>query len=263
MVMHNLNQKTRVCVKYCPSSASDGLSCKKADGSKCTFGSGITFYPTEAVTDNYGMFCLPKDEGQRKILQEQMLSQTKDAYYNSVKTAFRAVVVAFVISIIYMILVQCCPTVMNKAAVIIGTIALIGLLVTIFASPNTLASSTQFIVLGLVVIFLVILACTLVKNWSALTLNGIFLKHSAKFIGSRIYLMFLPFLFIAFGFVFYFCQVYQYRSFWSYGPLKFDPSINLYQNLDSPTSNYIISAFQILQIIWGTAFLKEACKNLP
>lgn len=142
MVIHNLNQKTRVCVKYCPSSAADGLSCKKADGSKCSFGSGITFYPTDAVTDNYGMFCLPKDEGQRKILQEQMLSESKDAYYNSVKTAFRSVVVAFVISILYMILVQCCPTIMNKVAVIIGTIALIGLVVTIFASPNNLPSST-------------------------------------------------------------------------------------------------------------------------
>lgn len=77
------------------------------------------------------MFCLPKDEGNRKIIMEKMKSYKRDLYYNSVNTAGKSLIAMAVASLIYMFFVQCCPRIMNRVAVVLGTLALIGFAVTV------------------------------------------------------------------------------------------------------------------------------------
>lgn len=76
------------------------------------------------------------------------------------------------------------------------------------------------------------------------------------------YVFILPIVFLAMGVAFYFFQILQYRSFWSFGELRFDPAVDLYHHIKNPTSNLILSFFQIIQLIWGTMFLKEAFNYL-
>ncbi len=64
------------------------------------------------------------------------------------------------------------------------------------------------------------------------------------------------------GVAFYYFQALQYRSFWSFGQLRFDPEVDLYHKVINPTNHIILTIFQVIQIIWGTMFLKEAFNYL-
>lgn len=44
IVPYYLIQGQRVCVRYCPTSADNGLKCKQAAGLGCSFGSGVEYY---------------------------------------------------------------------------------------------------------------------------------------------------------------------------------------------------------------------------
>lgn len=95
-----------------------------------------------------------------------------------------------------------------------------------------------------------------------LGLNGVFLDFASKFVGHRVYPFLLPIVFLLLGVAFYYFQILQYRSFWSFGELKFDPELDLYHKIANPTNNVLLSIFQIIQLIWGTMFLKEAFNYL-
>jgi tryptophan-rich sensory protein len=79
---------------------------------------------------------MPTDPGQRKTLESQLQNYKRELYYSSVKTIERSLVVAAIVSFLYMFLVQCCPRIMNKAVVVIGTLALIILAITIIVYPS-------------------------------------------------------------------------------------------------------------------------------
>lgn len=208
------------------------------------------------------MFCLPKDEGNRKVLMDQMNSYTRDLYYNSVNTTGKCLVFVAIASLIYMFLVQCCPRVMNRVAVIIGALALIAFTLTVILYPSNISAVFRWVVFVIAILFLLILICTFVKYWQVWGLNGIFLDFGTKFAFARLYIFILPIVFLGLGVAFYFFQILQYRSFWSFGELKFDPAIDLYHGIKNPTNNLILTFFQIIQIIWGTMFLKEAFNYL-
>ncbi len=177
---------------------------------------------------------------------DQMRSYDRDLYYNSLHTIWYCLAIAAGISILYMFFVQCCPRVMNRAAV------------TILVYPSAINPMARWIAFAVALLFALICICTFAKYFQTWGLNGVFLDFATRFIGSRIYPFILPIIFLAMGFAFYVFEVLQYRSFWSFGQLKFDPSVDLYHRIQNPTRNLILSIFQIIQIIWGTMFLKEA-----
>lgn len=249
-------------MRSCPTSAAKPLSCKKTSKINCEFGSAVQYYDTEAVQNDYGFFCLPKDQGQRKVLMDQMQSYSRDLYYNSLFTIYKCLVIVGVISVLYMLFVQCCPRIMNRVAVVIGALALIGFTVTVLLYPSHINSMTRWIVFGLALILVLILVCTIAKYFTTWALNGVFLDYASKFLCARLYAFVLPIVFLALGAAFYFLQLLQYKAFWSFGELRFDPSIDLYHHIKNPTKNIILSIFQIIQIIWGTMFLKEAFNYL-
>ena len=137
------------------------------------------------------MFCLPKDEGNRKTLNQQMSSYQKDLYYNSVNTIAKCLVFVAIASILYMFFVQCCPRVMNRVAVVIGGIALIAFAITVILYPSNISAVFRWVVFIIAVLFVLIMVCTFVKYWAVWGLNGIFLDFGTKFACQRIYVFVL------------------------------------------------------------------------
>ena len=152
-----------------------------------------------------------------------MNGYSRSLYYNSVRTIFRALIITAIASFIFMLLVQCLPRTMFWISVIFGTLGLIGLAITIYLYPSEINSLTRFIVFGLTILILIIVLVSVFGNLNHLNYNIIFLENSTKFVGARLYTLLLPFIFILLTSAFFFCQILQYRSFWSYGTLKFDP----------------------------------------
>lgn len=161
-----------------------------------------------------------------------------------------------------MLLVQCLPKIMNRLGVIVGVLAVIGLALTVLLYKSSINATTRYVVFGVIILFFLIMICVFAKHFSSWGLYGIFLDFASKFICARIYPLIMPVVFLGLGVAFYFFQLYQYRSYWSFGPLRFDPSVDLYHHIKEPAKNIILSAFQIIQIIWGTLFLKEAFNYL-
>lgn len=201
---------------------------------------------------------MPKDESQKKILRDQMRSYTRDLYYNSVDTMWKSLAIVGILSFIYMFFVQCCPRIMNRVTVVIGAIALVAFTITVVVYPSQINPMLRWVVFAVALVFVLILVCTLVKYFQTWGLNGVFLDFATKFVGQRIYPFLLPIVFLLLGVAFYYFQILQYRSFWSFGELKFDPELDLYHKIANPTNNILLSIFQIIQLIWGTMFLKEA-----
>ena len=191
-----------------------------------------------------------------------MNSYNKDLYYNSVNTVGKCLVFVAIASILYMFFVQCCPRIMNRVSVVVGALALIAFTATIILYPSNISPMFRWVVFAISILFVLILVCTFAKYFPVWGLNGIFLDFATKFIRERLYLFVLPIVFLGLGVAFYFFQLLQYRSFWSFGELRFDPSVDLYHHIKNPTKNLILTFFQIIQIIWGTMFLKEAFNYL-
>jgi hypothetical protein len=165
------------------------------------------------------MFCLPKDEGNRKALKDQMKSYSRDLYYNSVNIIEKCLVITAIASVIYMILVQCLPRIMNRVSVVVGVLAMIALSATIILYPSNISPLVRWIVFIVATVFLLIMVCTFVGYFRFWGLNGVFLEFGTTFVGERLYLLVLPIIFLALGAGFYFCEILMYRSFWSFGEL--------------------------------------------
>jgi hypothetical protein len=150
-----------------------------------------------------------------------MKSYSRSLYYNSVKTIGKALVITAIASIIFMLLVQIIPKVMLWVSILLGTLGLLGLALTIILYPSHIGSLTRMIVFILASLIFIILLITIIGNYSHLKYNLVFLQHSTKFVCARLYTFVLPIVFIILGAAFYFFQILQYRSFWSFGNLKF------------------------------------------
>lgn len=148
---------------------------------------------------------------------DHMRSYSRELYYNSLHTIWYCLAIAGVMSILYMLFVQCCPRVMNRVAVVFGALALIAFTITILVYPSAINSGTRWIVFAIALLFVMISICTFAKYFQTWGYHGVFLDFSTKFLGDRIYPFLLPIVFLAMGFAFYVFEVLQYRSFWSFG----------------------------------------------
>jgi hypothetical protein len=158
-----------------------------------------------------------------------MASESKDVYYNSVQVVKKAMLGVIVISFLYMLLVQCFPRVMNRVAVVGGLICLVGLAVCIMIRSTEGSSDTiKLIAFGITVVILLIVVCTFAGNWRSWGLNGVYLDYSTKFLCNRLHtLVYIP-IFIFFVAAFAILQAFEYRSFWSFGKMTFDPETSLF-----------------------------------
>lgn len=117
--------------------------------------------------------------------------------YKSLDTIILCFFVALGFSILYMVLVQFFPKGMNYAAVILGWLAILASAICLF-TYNTSENIFRTIVGLLLILILIIIAVTFIKNQASLKIHGIFLNYSTKFIKDRpITLAYIP-LFLLF-----------------------------------------------------------------
>lgn len=199
---------------------------------------------------------MPTNLRDKQILDVQIRSYQRDLYYNSYFVTRKAMVAVLIISFLFMLFVQFCPKVMNRVAVVGGIICMIGLAVCILVYKTNVGPIFKWVVFGVIVFLVILCLITFLGNWRSWGLNGVFLDYSTKFVRARLHtFMYIP-LFLAFMAAFVIFQAYQYRSFWSFGKLSFNPETSIYHKFENPIFSYILSALQFVQIVWGLSFLK-------
>lgn len=158
------------------------------------------------------------------------------------------------LSIIFFVLVQCIPKIMNKAVIILAFLVVLALSICAFTYYH---DNTGRIIIGVLVLltFIIIILSTC-KNRRSLEMNGVFLDNATKMLRSDKWgtFFYIP-LFIALLTCFILLIVYEFRSFWAGGSLAFDANKSLFWEFNSP-GPIILSSFMIVQIIWGLSFLK-------
>jgi hypothetical protein len=105
-----------------------------------------------------------------------MNSYSRDLYYNSVNTIGRSLLIVAIASVIYMFLVQIIPKIMFWFSVVFGTLALVGLVITILIYPSNINPMARFVILGLTALLLIVVVCSIGCNISHLKYNIIFLQ---------------------------------------------------------------------------------------
>lgn len=148
---------------------------------------------------------------------DQLQSYDRDLYYHSVRTISKCLIIAAIVSFIFMLLVHFFPRIMNRAAVIVGIIALVVFAITIMAYPSQIGMLNRWIVFAIALLFVFILICTFAKHYTTWGLNGVFLELGTRVISNSLHTFVLPIIFLAMGVAFYFFEALQYRSFWSFG----------------------------------------------
>lgn len=135
---------------------------------------------------------------------DQLQSYDRDLYYHSVRTMYKCLAIAGIVSLLYMLFVHCCPKIMNRVAVVVGIIALVAFAITIMAYPSQINMLTRWIVFAIAMMFILILICTFAKHYLTWGLNGVFLELGTRVVGNSLHTFILPIIFLAMGVAFYF-----------------------------------------------------------
>jgi len=79
------------------------------------------------------MFCMPTDEALKQQLYENSQLEGRDLFYKSIDTVIICFFTALGFSLLYLLLVQFLPRIMNYAAVILGWLVILAFTICIFA----------------------------------------------------------------------------------------------------------------------------------
>lgn len=168
--------------------------------------------------------------------------------------------IAFGASVIYMLFVQFLPQCMNRTAVVLGLLVMLGLVICIALYDTTYVKS-KWVAFGIFLAIIIITAITVWWNMNSWKVNGIFLKEASNMVCDRIYVLaYIP-LFLILAFLFSLLLLFEFRSFWMHGNLSFQPEKYLYHELHG-SGTIILTILWFLQAVWGFTFLKEACNYL-
>jgi hypothetical protein len=143
---------------------------------------------------------------------------------------------------------------MNKAVIILGSLVILALAICMFA--YYWSDTGKWVLASLLLVLFFIIALSSCKNRRALDMNGVFLDAAAKMLRSSKWTSFLYIpLFMAFLTGFIFLIIYEFRSFWAGGNIKFDANESIFYQFNSP-GPIVLSVFLVIQAIWGFSFLK-------
>jgi hypothetical protein len=124
-------------------------------------------------------------------------------FLNTLDIIALSILFAFGLSLIFMIMVQCCPKVMNKAVIILGCVVILALSICLFF--YYWSDTGKWIIASLLLVLFFIIALSSCKNRRALNMNGVFMDAAATMLGkSKCCTFFYIPLFLAFlvGFIF-------------------------------------------------------------
>ena len=167
-------------------------------------------------SDRNGHFCLPKKEELRSQLYHNAQLNNRDTLMNSFEAIVICMISALGISIVYMILVQFWPEIMNKVALIIGIVLMTSIFLCICFYPTDYTKS-KIAIIFFYLLLLVTTVGTLWKNRNNIEIHGIFLQYSTRMLTSRLYVfLYIP-LFMVILTLFILIVIFEFKAFWTSG----------------------------------------------
>lgn len=161
------------------------------------------------------------------------------------------------LSLVYFVLVQLIPLIMNFVVVALGMAMLLIIVICVFTYDTDLVKFKIFIAIFMLVLF-VFFALTIYKHFASLYLHSIYLKWSTVMCANRKMSIFYIPIFICIVVGFTAIMIWEFTGFWTAGSINYDPNYQIYHELSGayPT---VMSFFMVIQLIWGLSFIKEAC----
>ncbi len=134
---------------------------------------------------------------------------------------------AFGLSVIYFVLVQFLPKLMNEIVVIVGGVLLFAAIIVVL-TYNTKFVAVKFLIgIALIVLF-IITVLSILKHRSSLTLHSIYLNESTQMTKSRWLSLLYILIFLALVVLMVGLLIFQFVAFWCAGNLHFDAANQIY-----------------------------------
>lgn len=161
------------------------LDCRATKSRGCNFNSMEGFevqqYQTEPFADRNGHFCIPKDYQAREAILAKSKLAERNIFFNSQDSLITCSLLSALLALIYFIVVQFFPKIVNRFILYIGIGILFILVICTWAYPTTHIKSK--VIVGLILLFLLaIVALTVFFFKQAVKANGVFLHQATKFI---------------------------------------------------------------------------------
>ena len=205
-----------------------------------------------------GKFCLPTNRRARETLVNNSQLFNRRGFLNSWDSIRFCAVLAVVAGLVYLILVQLCPQVMNWIAIVGGGLASIalGVVLIFYKSIYYNGMDTGRIILAvffiLVGLYILISACIKTRQ---IRLNGVFLDHASRMVTNNWgVIFFIPF-FILLIFALITLTGFELFSFWSLKAPTFNP-VDLFWQAQGGILSVFLSLLLAFTFYWGLSFLK-------
>jgi hypothetical protein len=170
--------------------------------------------------------------------------------------------IAFVLSIIWLVLVQFLPKYIYWVALLLAVFMLtVAMFVFFIGSGNTLVEGRGWaIVLGIVC--LALLVVVLLYSWvhrKQIYITGCFLEISSSFLRQHLTILIWVPIFVALTFLFGFILSFEYLAFSSVPTPTFNPT-DVYYLL---YNNWFGVLVLVIQGLWGLSFFRDLCTPSP
>lgn len=220
----------------------------------------ISYYPNYPSSTRLGAFCLPSNTQLKDQLLYNAGIQTRFNNLHAINYLLMGVWIAFVLSLIWLVLVQFIPKYIYWLALVIALFMLIvAMFVFFIGSGNTLSQSQGWdIVLGILCLALAaVLVFYSIKNRKQIYVTGCFLEIAGEYLKKHLSTLIWVLIFIGITFLFGFILTFEYLAFVSTGTPTFN-SANVYYTL---YNNWFSVLVLVVQALWGLSFFRDACKN--
>lgn len=218
-------------------------------------------YATELEVTRMGKFCFPTNARAREELVGGTQLFSRRGFLNSWDSIRFCAVLGVAAGLIYLVLAQLCPTLMNWIGIVGGGLAslALGVMVLFYRSVYFDGMKVGRVLLGVFLILtgLYLLVSAFLKQ-RQIRLNGVFLDHASRMLTiSWGVVFFIPF-FLLLVFALITLTTFELFSFWSLKAPSFNP-VDLFWQAQGGLLSVFLSLLLAFQFYWGLSFLKEAC----
>jgi hypothetical protein len=165
--------------------------------------------------------------------------------------------IALGLAVVYTLLVQFFPRMMNKLSVVLGLVFMCVMLLLVVVYPR--GNVAVRVVVAVVLLLLVgIVGLGAFRSKACLDMHGVFLYHATQLVKQNIkIIVFVPIFLVVFS-LFIVVILWELKSLWSSAPLIFSEEKVYYSFKSGSTTLATVVIF--LQFLWGLSFIKESCK---
>lgn len=181
-------------------------------------------------------------------------------FMKSYDTVKLSALIALLLGVLYMLLVQWTPRMMEWLVVVfaIGSCLALAILLFADASPSIAANKGWAVAIG---VMLVVIGLGLVLNliWLryGIKVSGIFLEYSTRFLSHNKFMLWWIVVFLLMGFALVALTMFQALAFSSSATPVLDRD-DVYWNGPGLTCGLVLV---FVEFIWGISFLRDACNQ--